>query len=89
MKAINYFDESGNLVFYMYLVDDPRECTMTLNFSIDRSLISTNNTERYIRCIEERLVKDDLRQYFVEKLFNSINKECPMCKVQETVQIKG
>lgn len=76
MKAINYYDDSGNLVFYMYLVDDARDCTMTLKFSIDSEKIITKNTERYIRCIEERLVKDDLRQHFIDKLFESIRKEC-------------
>ncbi len=78
MKALNYFDDAGNLIFYMYLVDDPREYVMTLNFSIDRALISTKNTERYIRCIEERRVDDDMRQHFVKELFKAIKKECKL-----------
>ena len=76
MKAINFKDNAGNVLFYMYLVDDPSKCTMTLNFSIDRRLISTVNTERIISCIEERLVPDDLRQEFVDDLFKRIKKEC-------------
>ncbi len=81
MKAINYFDDAGNLVFYMYLVDDARDCTMTLKFSIDSNKIITKNTERYIRCIEERRVKDDLRQHFIAKLFECIRKECNLTAV--------
>ena len=77
MKAINYFYDVGNLVFYVFLVDDPHECTMTLNFSIDRALICTKNTEQYIACIEERLVKEPLHQHFIDKLVECIRKECP------------
>lgn len=76
MKAINFNDSDGNLVFYMYLVDDPRKRSMTLNFSIDRELISTVNTERIIYCIEERLVSEDFRQSYVNELFKLINDEC-------------
>jgi len=78
MKAINYTGDTGDVVFYMYLVDDPRECVMTLNFSIDRARINTKNTERYIRCIEERRVDDDMRQHFVKELFKAIKKECKL-----------
>lgn len=77
MKAINYLDENGIPVFHMYLNDDPRNCVMTLNFSIDRALISTKNTERIIACIEERRA-EGLRDHFVEKLFDYIRKECKL-----------
>ncbi|MBL0342900.1 MAG: hypothetical protein IPP71_19715 [Bacteroidetes bacterium] len=82
MKAINYFDDAGNLVFYMYLIDDTRDCTMTLKFSIDSKMIITKNTERYIRCIEERKVQADLREHFIEKLFECIRKECNLTAVK-------
>ena len=82
MKAINYYDDDRNLVFFMYLVDDARDCTMTLKFSIDSEKIITKNTERYINCIEERLVSDDLRQHFVDKLFECIRKECHLTAVK-------
>ena len=78
MKAINYFDDAGCLVFNMYLFDDPFKSTMSLRFSIDRTLISTENTERYIRCIEERIVDDSMRQYFVKRLFECIKNECKL-----------
>ena len=83
MKAINYFDDAGNFVFYMYLVDDARDCTMTLKFSIDSKMIITKNTERYIRCIEERKVQADLREHFIEKLFECIRKECNLTAVKD------
>ncbi len=81
MKAINYYDDDRNLVFFMYLVDDARDCTMTLKFSIDSKMIITKNTERYIRCIEERSVLPDLREHFIEKLFECIRKECKLTAV--------
>lgn len=83
MKAINYYDDAGNLVFYIYLLDDARDCTMTLKFSIDSKQIITKNTERYIRCIEERKVQADLREHFIEKLFECIRKECNLPAVKQ------
>jgi hypothetical protein len=83
MKALNYYDEAGNLVFYMFLVDDPLECTMKFHCSIERSLISTKNSERYIACLEERVVQEPIRQHFVDKLIECIRKECNLTGVKE------
>ena len=65
-------DDFGNKLFYIYLTDNPEECVMNLNCSIDRKLISNKDTERMIACIEERLVKEPFRTEFINKLFKYI-----------------
>ena len=65
-------NDQGDALFYIYLIDNPEECVMTLYCSIDRQLISNRDTERMIGCIEERIVKEPYRSEFIERLFKYI-----------------
>lgn len=65
-------NNQGDALFYIYLIDNPEECVMTLYCSIDRQLISNKDTERMIGCIEERIVKEPYRSEFIERLFKYI-----------------
>ncbi len=62
-------NDQGDSLFYIEIIDDPLECTMTLQCSIDRQSISNRDTERMIGCIEERVVKEPYRSEFIERLF--------------------
>jgi hypothetical protein len=67
-------NDQGDALLYIEIIDDPLECTMTLQCSIDRQLISNRDTERMIGCIEERVVTEPYRREFIERLFKYIKK---------------
>lgn len=66
--------DQGDALFYIYLIDNPEECVMSLHCSIERQIISNKDTERMIRCIEERVVKEPFRTEFIHRLFSYIKK---------------
>lgn len=67
-------NREGEALFYITVTDNQEEITMNLECSIERQIISNKDTERIIGCIEERLVKGELREHFVQKLFSLIRK---------------
>lgn len=62
-------NDNGDALFYIEIKDDPLECTMSLQCSIDRKVISNKDTERMIGCMEERVVTEPYRSEFIERLF--------------------
>jgi len=68
-------DYKGNLLFYIE-VAEYYFLQYTAWTSIPLSVLTDKNVLLYLRIIEERVVKDELRLHFIEKLFRAI-KEIP------------
>jgi hypothetical protein len=66
-------DIKGNLLFYIEVAE-----YYFLNYiiwtSIPISILIDKDVLLYMRIIEERVVKDDLREHFIKKLFDAIKK---------------
>jgi len=71
-NKIYCLNDQGEALFYVYLIDNPEECVMSLHCSIERQIISNKDTERMIGCLEERVVKEPFRSEFIERLFKYI-----------------
>ncbi len=68
-------DHKGNLLFYIE-VGEYYFLEYILWTSILISVLNTKEINNYMRIIEERVVPDDLREKFIDKLFRAI-KEIP------------
>lgn len=73
-NKIYCLNDHGEALFYVYLIDNPEECVMSLHCSIERQIISNKDTERMIGCLEERVVKEPFRSEFIQRLFIYIKK---------------
>jgi hypothetical protein len=73
-KRIFCTNKNGRDLFYMDVHDYPELNSIWLQFSMGRMSISNTDTERLMRCIEERLVPDELRNEFIKYLFEAIKK---------------
>lgn len=69
---IFYKNPAGRDLFFIDIYDIPDMESMWVRFSMGREAVLTIDTERIIRCIEERLVNDKLRSFFVSELFKHI-----------------
>ena len=67
-------NDQGDALFYIYLIDNPEECVMTLHCSINQNIIANEDTDRMINCLQERKVVEPLRSHFIEKLFKYIRE---------------
>lgn len=68
-------DKSGKVIFFIE-VAEYYFLQYTVWTSIPLSVLTDKDVLLYLRIIEERVVKDELRQHFIEKLFRAI-KEIP------------
>lgn len=65
-------DKQGRDLFYMDIYDYPELNSIWLSFSMGRKCILTSETERLMRIIEERLIPQELRAEFIQRLFKVI-----------------
>ncbi len=65
-------NDKEEALFYIEIIDNPLDYTMTLQCSIDRKIISNKDTERMIGCIEERIINELYRKEFIARLFKYI-----------------
>jgi hypothetical protein len=64
-------DHKGNLLFYIE-VGEYYFLEYILWTSIPLSILNTKEINNYMRIIEERVVPNELREIFIEKLFKAI-----------------
>lgn len=67
-------DKAGRDLFFIDLYDIPELNKLWLRFSTGKKWILSPETERLINCIEERLVPESLRQEFIQRLLDTIQR---------------
>jgi hypothetical protein len=65
-------DKNGRDLFYMDIYDYMELNSIWLTFSMGRKCVLNQETERLMRIIEERLVPQELREEFIQRLFRAI-----------------
>ncbi len=65
-------NNQGRDLFYVDIYDYPELNSIWLSFSMGRKCILNRETERLMRIIEERLVPQELRLVFIQRLFKAV-----------------